>query len=133
MDAGRDERAELLGLEREVNATFSAYCSSCHIWSAAMVVRMRTNCGGANSREVKPYDLAASRLFGKVAGSPACGVAMPPKGGLPQAAVESIRAWILRGAPIGGVPGGAADAECVNCTTPAAAEPEDPTLWWRQD
>lgn len=95
---------ELVRLEADVDAIFRASCATCHPWSARTVVNAPTTCGGPGSVLVAPWDLSASRLFGKVAHTPACGAAMPPQGGLSFAAVETLREWIVRGAPLGGHP-----------------------------
>lgn len=96
-----DGGSELELLERDVNTVLRSHCSQCHAWSTWGLVRTRSACASGGTLVV-PFEPARSHLHGKVAGAPACGGPMPPTGRLPQAAVDAIRMWILRGAPVGG-------------------------------
>lgn len=98
-------------LEREADAVLRSYCIGCHAWTTSFAVHSAAACGGRGSRLVVPGDLKRSRLYGKITGDNVCGGPMPPNAVLPPAAVASIRAWILEGAPIDG-------RVCVSCLSP---------------
>lgn len=115
VEAAADEgRARLLRLQGDADAVFRAHCAGCHTWTTATLVNASAACGGRGSRLVVPFDLAASRLFGKVAGAPACGAPMPPTGRLAPEPLAALRAWILQGAPVGGT----ISRSCATCTPP---------------
>ncbi|MFZ5439575.1 MAG: hypothetical protein ACOZQL_06185 [Myxococcota bacterium] len=116
-----DAGSELELLERDVNGLLARACTPCHGWSPWALVHTRSACreGGAL---VVPFEPAQSPLYLKVAGTPRCGVAMPPTGQLPRGAAELIRAWIAAGAPVGGKP-----------SEPVKLPPPEPTTDWAPD
>jgi hypothetical protein len=104
MDAGRPDGGvdggRPVSFMTDVQPIFDGHCNGCHNWTHSTVVNVSTNCGGVGSVYVAPNDLNASRLYGKIAGSPACGAPMPPmRPSLPQEDIARIAAWILQGAP----------------------------------
>lgn len=101
-DAGGALEAEVLRqLERDVNVILAGSCGACHSWSARLLVRVDSSCREGGPLVV-PGAPERSPLYGKVSGTPQCGGAMPPTGRLAPPAIESLRAWILAGAPVEG-------------------------------
>jgi hypothetical protein len=72
--------------------------------SLVSVVAKGAACMTGGHTLIVPNDPTASLLYGKLAGTPACGVAMPPgvtTANTPVTApmLEAVRAWIMAGAP----------------------------------
>jgi hypothetical protein len=98
-DAGPPDSGTQVSFAADIQPILTNRCQPCHTWSYASTVNVMTSCGGMGSVYVSPNSLDNSRLYGKVAGVPACGSPMPlglPP--LPQAELDLIRDWILQGA-----------------------------------
>lgn len=117
-----DAGSELDVLEREVSALLGRACTPCHGWSPWALVHTRSACREGGPLVV-PFAAERSPLYRKVAGTPVCGVAMPPTGQLPRGAAETIRAWIQAGAPVGGRPSEVVHFPPVEPTTDWAPDP----------
>ena len=99
-DAGPPDSGMPVSFMNDIQPIFDARCGSCHSWGYANTVNAATSCGGAGSVRISPNSLVNSRLYGKVAGAPACGNSMPPGGPpLTQAQLDLLSDWILQGAP----------------------------------
>lgn len=98
VDAGE---SELERLEHDVSALLTRACNQCHTWSTSAIVRMRSSCPSGGPLVV-PFAPERSAFYGKIAGAPMCGGAMPPTGSLARQDVDVVRAWILKGAPVDG-------------------------------
>lgn len=98
VDAGIDAGAPV-SFMTDVQPIFDMRCGSCHSWSHTSTVNVSTGCGGAGSVFIKPFSLDDSRLYGKVAGAPACGSPMPLNGTpLNATELDLLARWILQGA-----------------------------------
>jgi len=103
---GRDDRKS--GLSMATGETFAA--------------------GGSRGPVVDPDDLEASRLLA-VIGYANPSLAMPPTGKLPESDLQTLRAWVLAGAPWpDGIVGRLADPEAHPLHEDFA--PEDNGDWW---
>ena len=81
----------------DVSPVFASTCSSCHSLTYSSIVGVPSSCTGWNY--VVASNAAASYVYTKMAGTPACGgSAMPPPGGSTAANLKIIRAWINNGA-----------------------------------
>jgi mono/diheme cytochrome c family protein len=100
----KTEKEDGTGLSQQAYAILKQNCVGCHGLNGASGLDLRSGAGllkgGENGRVLVPGDPAASRLYLFVTHQEK--PAMPPTGRLKEAEIETLRRWIVAGAPVDG-------------------------------